>query len=369
MNAVAAADRDRRGPAPAGRTLVLGMGSTGASCARHFAARGVAAVFADTRAEPPGLAAIEAAIRSSGGIPGTAGGMELLTGGIPATLPAGVTRVVVSPGIDLGLPVLADARARGIEILSDIDLFVDEARAPIVAITGSNGKSTVTSMLGAMLAEAGWRVGVGGNLGTRRSTCSIRRGGLRAGALQLPAGAAGRCPAAAVVLNVSPDHLDVHGGMQGYVAAKARVYAACKVAVVNRDAPEAAALVPPGIPAVSFGLGVPEAGQFGLRVMPDGLWLARGWDHLVQVARLQVSGRHNVANALAALALANALADALSRPAEMQALLSGLCNYRPLPHRMAVVATTDGITWIDDSKATNVGAAVTSIGSVDDRWS
>ena len=139
-----------------GPVLVLGMGGTGAACARYLAARGTAAVFADTRAAPPGLAAIRAALPAA----------EIHAGQIPQQLPPQITQVVISPGVDLHLPLLKDARQCGVPVLSDIDLFVSEADAPIVAITGSNGKSTVTSMLGEMLAATGLRVGVGGNLGT-----------------------------------------------------------------------------------------------------------------------------------------------------------------------------------------------------------
>lgn len=337
---------------PAGAaTLVLGMGGTGVSCARFLAAAGARAVFADTRALPPGLAAIRAAMPAA----------EILADGPPAAVPAGIARIVVSPGVDLRLPVLADARRRAIPVLSDIDLFVAEARAPITAITGSNGKSTVTSMVGAMLAGAGVRAAVGGNLGT--PALELLAPGIEHYVLELSSFQLERSApvplASAVVLNVSPDHLDIHGDMAAYTAAKARIYARCGLAVVNRDLPELAALVPAGTPTLGFGLGVPVGQDFGLVQRGDGAWLARGTEPLLPVAELQVTGRHNVSNALAALALCTVVG------ADVYALLPGLRSYQPLPHRMAVVARRGGVTWIDDSKATNVGAAVTSIGSVE----
>jgi UDP-N-acetylmuramoylalanine--D-glutamate ligase len=334
-----------------GTVLVLGMGGTGAACARYLAARGTVAVFADTRAAPPGLAAIRAALPAA----------EIHAGQIPQQLPPQVTQVVISPGVDLHLPLLNDARRRGVPVLSDIDLFVREARAPIVAITGSNGKSTVTSMLGEMLVAAGLRVGVGGNLGT--PALDLLDPAQQFYVLELSSFQLERSQllesAAAVLLNVSPDHLDLHGDMAGYTAAKARIHARCKVAVVNRDEPALAALVPAGTPVIGFGLGTPGAGEFGVLRRPDGDWLAHGTEALLPVTELQLTGRHNISNALAALALGTACGLA---PAT---LLPGLRAYRPLPHRMAIVASRDGCTWIDDSKATNVGAAVASIGSLD----
>ena len=347
--------RTDAGTPPANRaggiTLVLGMGGTGVSCARFLAGAGARAIFADTRPLPPGMAAIRAAMP----------GAEILAGGPPATVPVGVDRITVSPGVDLRLSVLTDARRRGVAVLSDIDLFVAEAAAPITAITGSNGKSTVTSMVGTMLAGAGVQAAVGGNLGT--PALELLAPGVQHYVLELSSFQLERSApvptASAVVLNVTPDHLDIHGNMAAYTAAKARIYAHCSLAVVNRDLPELAALVPAGTPAVGFGLGAPAGRDFGVLERGDGPWLARGTELLLPVAELPVTGRHNVSNALAALALCSVSGVGLHD------LLPGLRGYRPLPHRMALVARRNGVTWIDDSKATNVGAAVTSIGSVD----
>jgi UDP-N-acetylmuramoylalanine--D-glutamate ligase len=272
-----------------------------------------------------------------------------------------ITQVVISPGVDLHLPLLADARCRGVPVLSDIDLFVREVRAPIVAITGSNGKSTVTSLLGEMLAAAGLEAGVGGNLGT--PALDLLDPAQQFYVLELSSFQLERSQliesAAAVLLNVSPDHLDLHGDMAGYTSAKARIYARCRVAVLNRDEPALAHLRPAATPVISFGLGAPGEGEFGVLHRADGDWLAHGAEALLPVTELQLTGRHNISNALAALALGTACG------LEPARLLPGLRTYRPLPHRMAVVASRDGLSWIDDSKATNVGAAVASIGSLD----
>jgi UDP-N-acetylmuramoylalanine--D-glutamate ligase len=334
-----------------GVTLVLGMGGTGVSFARYLATRGVRAIFADTRSIPPGGAAIRAALPAA----------EILPSGPPATVPPGVNRILVSPGVDLRLPLLADARARGVPVLSDIDLFVAGAAAPITAITGSNGKSTVTSMVGAMLAGAGARAAVGGNLGTPALELihpAVSHYVLELSSFQLERSAP-LPAAAAVVLNITPDHLDMHGDFKAYTVAKARIYARCELAVVNRDLPDLAALVPAGTPTLGFGLDEPTGRDFGLRDRDGRTWLARGAEPLLPLAELPVTGRHNVANALAALALCSVSG------IDVHDLLPGLRRYQALPHRMALVARQNGVTWIDDSKATNVGAAVTSIGSVE----
>jgi len=373
MAAVKDNDANRAGvpPAAAGVTLVLGMGGTGASCARYLAARDRPALFADTRRQPPGLAAIRAAMPAA----------PVYTGEPLASLPAGVDRVLVSPGVDLHLSVLAEARRRGVPVLSDIDLFAAEATAPITAITGSNGKSTVTAMVGAMLAgrpaAKDAPVAVGGNLGTPALDLLAPTVGhyvLELSSFQLERSAPLKV-VAATVLNITPDHLDIHGDLTGYTAAKARIYARCGVAVVNRDEPDLAALVPAGTPVIGFGLGELMAGDFGIVMHDDAPWLARGAGAsggagasraaagapglLLPVAALPVTGRHNVSNALAALALASVSV------ADLEELLPGLRTFKALPHRMALVARRNGVTWIDDSKATNVGAAVASIGSVE----
>jgi UDP-N-acetylmuramoylalanine--D-glutamate ligase len=285
----------------------------------------------------------------------------LLAGDVPVTVPGGVTGLLVSPGIDLRLPLFADAQARAVPVLSDIDLFAAEARAPITGITGSNGKSTVTTMLGRMLADAGVRVAVGGNLGT--PALDLLDDAVEAYVLELSSfqlERSGPLPlAAGVVLNISPDHLDLHGDMAAYIAAKARIQARAKVLVVNRDDPEVARLAPAHVRQIGFTLGAPSATDYGLRLHAGENWLARGAELLLPATALDVRGRHNLANALAALALGEAGGLPVGQ------LLPGLRAYRPLPHRMALVAQRNGVTWINDSKATNVGAAVTSIASVD----
>jgi UDP-N-acetylmuramoylalanine--D-glutamate ligase len=332
--------------------LVMGMGVTGASCARFLATQGIGAEFVDTRPEPPQTNAILDAMPDA----------RIHSGGQLDTLRPSIRRIVVSPGVDLTSPLISEGRRRGVDVVSDIDLFVGECTAPIITVTGSNGKSTVTSMLGDMLSTAGWYPAIGGNLGTpaldllapdkdvyvlELSSFQLERSAL------IPA-------AAAVILNVSPDHLDLHGDMQSYTAAKARIYSECRHAVVNRDREELQGLVPVSTPVTSYGLGQPAVGELGIQTTSRGECLAFGDTLLLSADELPVLGRHNLSNALAALALGSALG------ANLHSMAQALKAYEGLPHRMQTVADLNGILWIDDSKATNAGAAAMSVASVSD---
>jgi len=332
--------------------LVLGMGATGVSCARFFAGRGIIAEFADSRPRPPGLQTIRELMPDA----------RLHTGSRLDELGPSIRRVVVSPGVAMDSEVLAKARARGIEIVSDIDLFVTECRAPIIAVTGSNGKSTVTSMVASMLSSAGWAAAAGANLGVPALDLLGADKDiyvLELSSFQLERSRVVPCEVA-VLLNLAPDHLDRHGYMSVYRAAKGRIYNGCRRAIVNRDSPELISLVPPDVPVTGFTLGEPTPGEFGIREN-EGVWyLACGEALLLPVAEMPVAGRHNLANALAALALGSAL------DGDLFGLAAGLKHYRGMPHRMQAVSGAGGATWIDDSKATNVAAAVMSIRSVPD---
>lgn len=332
--------------------LVMGMGATGASCARHLAARGIAAEFADTRARPPGLGQILDAMPDA----------RVHVGTSPRDLPATIRRVIVSPGVDLDSELLVEAGRRRLEIVSDIDLFVAECAAPIIGVTGSNGKSTVASMLGSILNATDRKTVVGGNIGTPALDLLDPEADLyvlELSSFQLERSAP--IPAtASVILNISPDHLDRHGSMDNYAAAKARIYLSCDHAVVNRDQPELARFVPEDTDRTTYGMSVPGQGEFGLVQTSRGECIALGDSLLVATDELPLIGRHNVSNAMAALALGAAVGATPSATAQ------ALKRYRGLPHRMQIVGDVGSVTWIDDSKATNVGAALMAIASVPD---
>jgi UDP-N-acetylmuramoylalanine--D-glutamate ligase len=330
--------------------LVLGMGATGVSIAAWLADQGQTAIFADSRKNPPGLARISALLPEA----------QVICGSIPASVPEAVTRLLVSPGLSMALPVLADARTRNLPISSDIDLFMQACDGKVLGITGSNGKSTVTSLLDCMLNAAGIRVRSGGNLGI--PALDLLREDADVFVLELSSFQLERSSEltlhAAVVLNLSPDHIDHHGDLQSYGKAKEKIYARCGTAIVNRDEPELALNIPESTRQVGFGLGIPAPRDWGVIDHDDGQWIARGSYAVMPVDVLGIAGRHNIANALAAFALA----DTLDVP--LDGLIAGAQVFQGLPHRMQVVARDNGAVWIDDSKATNEAAALASIRSI-----
>jgi len=334
------------------RVLVVGAGATGLSCVRHLLALGRDVRVLDTRQIPPGLAQVRRLVPIG----------DIHLGDWPAAAFAGVDEIIVSPGIGLDAPALAAAAAHGVPLLGDIELFARAVTRPVLAITGSNGKSTVTTLVGELLAHAGRSVAVGGNLGT--PALDLLAGPppdayvLELSSFQLERTASLR-PAAACVLNLSPDHIDRHGSFAAYAAAKARVLDGGAVAVLSRDDAAVAALAG-GLaatqPVVWFGLGAPTgAHDFGLLPRDGAPWLARGNEALLPAAALRLPGRHNITNALAALALVDALGVPLA------AVLPALREFAGLPHRTQWVAERAGVAWYDDSKGTNVGATLAAI--------
>ena len=334
-----------------GLTVVLGLGATGLSCARFLAGRGRRVLVLDSRETPPGAGALRL----------NAPGVELIAGQLDMELPADTSEVVISPGLPLDLPIVVNARRRGIAVVGDIELFARVVDRPVAAITGSNGKSTVTTMVAAMAARAGREMPAGANLGTPALDL-----------LQMPAEAyllelssfqlestTSLAPRVAAVLNVSADHIDRHGTLDAYAAAKARIYAKAETAVANRDDPVVMAMVEGREHVVTFGRGPASGTDLGVLQRDGAEWLARGSDALMPATDLSVPGAHNVTNALAALAVGGQLGLSDS------AMIAALRAYKGLPHRSQVVAEAGGVRWIDDSKATNVGAAIAAIRGMD----
>jgi len=330
--------------------LVAGIGKTGLSIARYLREHDADAIFYDTRTEPPGIDELREIWPEP----------RLLLGS--ATLPEGIERVIASPGIEEGHPIITAARKADIEVISDIQLFADAAAAPFVAITGTNGKSTVTTLLYHMCVADGRKVLAGGNLGEpaldllggdepdvyvlELSSFQLKR------TLNLPA-------SVSVLLNISPDHLDWHGSFDDYAACKYRIFREAKAAVVNRADARALETVADIERVVSFGMDAPEEGQFGIRVEDERRFLAFGDRLLIATDEMGLFGLHNQANALAALA-AGELLDI--RHASM---LEVLVEFPGLPHRMQFVAQKDDVNYVNDSKATNVDAAIAAVNSVE----
>ncbi len=334
------------------RTLIVGLGATGLSCARFLAARGVEVAVTDSRERPPALETMGAELPD----------VALFLGGYAADIFARAERLVVSPGVSLREPLIAAAAQRGVEILGDIELFARHARAPVIAITGSNGKSTVTTLVGEMARQAGMQVRVGGNLGTPAlDLLSAEEPDLyvlELSSFQLETVTSLRCKVSAV-LNISPDHLDRYAGLDEYMAAKRRIYAGAAIQVVNRDDPRAAALAGLDAAQLSFGLDAPGENDFGVLAGEGGAWIVRGSERWLPVSHLRIAGRHNLANAVAALALGSAAG------IERQAMLRVLREFQGLAHRTQWVAEIAGVSWYNDSKATNVGATLAAVRGFD----
>ena len=343
---------EMNGSLPDNRTLVVGLGATGLAAARFLASQGEDVLVIDSRASPPGLEALRAARPE----------LRIELGSLHPRWLEGVSQVVISPGLGLDIGIAAEVRRRGIPLVSEIELFARAADAPVVAVTGSNGKSTVVTLVARMLAGAGLRVAAGGNLGPPAVDLLADPPEiyvLELSSFQLETTRSLR-PAAAAVLNVSADHLDRHGSLARYGAVKARLLRAARVPVFNRDDPIVRAMgadYPGGIP-----FSARERLERGYCAAPHRgeRWLFRDASPVLPVSRLRIPGRHNEANALAAMALADTVAGGIDAQARERSL-DAMCGFAGLEHRCQRVAEEDGIEFIDDSKGTNVGATVAAL--------
>lgn len=333
------------------KTLIVGLGNTGLSCARFLAAQGVQVAVADSRREPPGLDALNAEYPD----------IAVFLGPFDDRLFDSAERLVVSPGVPIATPQIDAARRRGVPVIGDIELFLRAADAPVVAITGSNGKSTVTTLLGEMARASGIKVAVGGNLGTPALDLlddAVELYVLELSSFQLETTESLQA-AVATVLNVSPDHMDRYAGVEEYAAAKARVMQGAGVGVYNADDPIVAAMSGAD-DAWYFTLGESQNDKmFGVCSIDARAYLCRGEQPLLAVDELKIPGLHNRANALAALAMGMALGF------ELEVMLETLRNYRGLPHRTEFVADIDAVRWYNDSKGTNVGASIAALRGLD----
>lgn len=327
------------------RIVVVGLGQTGLSAARFLQKCGLKFAVVDSRDKPPLLGELQRQMPDT----------PLFTGGFNEAVFKVATHMLVSPGVSLAEPVIKAALGKEVALLSDIDLFACVADAPIIGITGSNGKSTVTTMVGKMAEVAGKKVAVGGNLGTPALDLlcdGIELYVLELSSFQLERTTQLNCMAA-TVLNVTPDHMDRHSDIREYAREKARVFSGDGLMVLNADDPMVSDMNEYGRNTVTFGLR--NVADFHLGVVGGVSWLMYGEQQLMPVSELPLQGLHNVANALAALALGEAAG--LPIPAMRMALH----EFKGLPHRMQQVEVVKGVAWINDSKATNIGACIAAL--------
>jgi UDP-N-acetylmuramoylalanine--D-glutamate ligase len=327
--------------------IVVGLGKSGMSLVRFLANRGVSFAVADTRENPPELATLRRDYPQ----------VDVRCGELDVEFLCRADELYVSPGLALATPALQQAAMRGVKLSGDIELFARNAKAPIIAITGSNAKSTVTTLVGEMAAAAGKRVAVGGNLGT--PALDLLRDDVELYVMELSSfqlettdqlGAE-----VATVLNISEDHMDRYSGLPAYHLAKHRIFRGARQVVVNRQDVLTRPLIGEGVPCWTFGLNKPDRNGFGLREENGEKYLAFQFDNLMPVRDLKIRGGHNQANALAALALGHAVG------LPFDAMLASLKTFAGLVHRCQWLRELNGVNYYDDSKATNVGAALAAI--------
>ncbi|WP_460149358.1 UDP-N-acetylmuramoyl-L-alanine--D-glutamate ligase [Pseudomonas sp. S3_E10] len=327
--------------------IVVGLGKSGMSLVRFLANRGTSFAVADARENPPELVTLRRDYPH----------VEVRCGELDVEFLCRADELYVSPGLALATPALQAAAARGVKLSGDIDLFARHAKAPIVAISGSNAKSTVTTLVGDMAMAAGKHVAVGGNLGTPALDLlsdDIELYVMELSSFQLETthdlGAE-----VATVLNVSEDHMDRYSGLPAYHLAKHRIFRGAKQFVVNRQDALSRPLIGEGMPCWTFGLGKPDFKAFGIREENGEKYLAFEFQNLMPVRELKIRGAHNQSNALAALALGHAVG------LPFDAMLASLRTFGGLEHRCQWVRDLNGVSYYNDSKATNVGAALAAI--------
>lgn len=328
-----------------GLKVVAGLGISGVSAVNFLHEHGYRVAVTDSREVPPGHDKIPAEVQTR-------------FGQFDQDLLLQAEEIIISPGLDPKLPEIQAAIEKGIPVVSEIQILRRATDKPIVAITGSNAKSTVTTLIGLMAQEAGVKVAVGGNLG--RPALDLTHDNpdvyiLELSSFQLET-TTNLAAEVAVVLNMSEDHLDRHGDMSGYHTAKHRIFQAVKKVVYNRDDSLTRPLVPDVTPMQSFGLNAPDLNQYGILREDNGtIWLARGRERLLKSSEMFIQGTHNVANALACLALG----EAIGLPREK--MLETLKTFKGLEHRCEFVKEVNNVRYYNDSKGTNIGATLAAL--------
>ncbi len=332
--------------------LIVGLGATGMSCVRFLASLGENFKVTDSRNDPPNLDEFQAEFPD----------VDLELGRFRQSSFDGASELIVSPGVALAAPEIAAARQKGMPVSGDIDIFSKYATTPIVAVTGSNGKSTVVEILAAILRKAGRNFGLGGNLdGTSfKPALDLLLGEkkdiyvLELSSFQLETTA---CLGAevATILNISEDHLDRYDSIEQYAAAKQKIYCGASRIVVNRDDSKTYPLEPTSAFIWDFGFNRPGTHGFGLLEEEGDQYLAFQFEKIISTAELKVFGQHNIANVLAAAALATTLG------VNIESIRKGIQEFSGLPHRCQWVREVAGVEFYNDSKGTNIGATVAAV--------
>jgi UDP-N-acetylmuramoylalanine--D-glutamate ligase len=331
------------------RVLVLGLGETGLSALRWLFAQGAKVAVADTRENPPNIDAVNVEFPE----------VKVYLGELDGNVLKTMDMLVVSPGVALSQPAIQAAIESGVSVVGDVELFAQHrpASAKVIAITGANGKTTVTTLVGEMCKVAGLKTIVAGNIGLpvldalRMETPDVYV--LELSSFQLET-TNSLVADAATVLNLTEDHMDRYSDLANYAAAKAHIFYQAKHQVLNRDDAWSMIMERPSLTVSTFGLDF-DADAFGIQEVENEIWLCNGMQQLINAADLHIKGAHNAANALAAIALCRAIG------LEYAPLLNALYNFKGLPHRVQWVTNIDDVDYYDDSKGTNVGATCAAL--------
>lgn len=328
--------------------VIVGLGKTGLSCFRYLSNQGLNVAITDSREEPPELLELKAEFESA----------SVYLGQINEQVLLASDQIILSPGVSLDNKSIKLSIENNIPVFGDIELFCQKAQAPIIAVSGSNGKSTVTTIVAEMTRLAGLKTYVGGNIGIPAldllsdSTPDLYV--LELSSFQLETTYSLNAHAS-VVLNVSPDHMDRYSSLKDYVNTKKRIYSGQGLMVLNKDEEYIHSIIDNKRDTIYFSLGAPEGENFGLINHNNEVWLSQGNEKIINKNQLKIKGEHNISNALAAMALAGAV----NVPTNIMADV--LKNFTGLEHRCQLVREIDNVSWYNDSKATNVGACIASI--------
>lgn len=327
--------------------IVVGLGATGLSCVRYLVSCGKKVSVMDSRQTPPNASVVNREFPD----------VQCFFGGFDSEILSSAQYLVMSPGVALLTPEIQKAIESGVRITSDIELFLNEFEGDVVAITGSNAKSTVTAWLGMALEHVNQKVFVAGNIGVPvlsglGQTYDIAVLELSSFQLELISNLSATV---ATILNVSEDHMDRYDSFASYQQAKQRIYFGCQKAVFNRDDLLTQPLIPDSVPRVTFGGAVPDIGQYGLSEINGEQWLVKGFDKIIPASEVWLPGSHNLTNALSVIALADSVSN------DRVHTLSALRDFRGLEFRCQFIAELRGVSFFNDSKATNVGSTLAAI--------
>jgi len=330
--------------------LVVGLGDTGLSALRWLARQDARLSVADSRESPPNLEMVKTEFPA----------LQVFTGDFTAAILSGIDLIVLSPGVSLSEPEIQAAVARGVSVVGDVELFAQyrNKNAKVIAITGANGKTTVTTLVGEICRAAGLKTIVAGNIGLPVLDALMMEVPdvyvLELSSFQLETTDTLYLDAA-TMLNLSEDHMDRYESLSDYAIAKARIFYHAKLQVLNRDDAWSMLMARPKLVQVTFGLNEPDEGEYGLRQINGETWLSFGDKELINIRDLKLSGLHNAANALAAVALCRGIG------IDFPPIIQTLYNFKGLPHRVEWIANIDDVDYYDDSKGTNVGATCAAL--------